>query len=150
MRAKPPGACPGADTVPAAKHFRSEYPLAHEGLISEGSHVLMDLREFDPSAGVDELIVLDRGGQVGWKSVVSDRYHEFDFEERLAIRWHVAGRGSPVIIDPRISFGAPMVGGIATWAVAGRYGAGETVEDLQDDFKLTKEEILAALNFEGM
>src|SRR5262245_48236117 len=40
-----------------AKHFRAEYPLAHEGLLSEGHHILMELQQADPDAGVESLIV---------------------------------------------------------------------------------------------
>ena len=53
-----------------------------------------------------------------------------------------------VVIDPRISFGAPAVKGIATWALSGREKAGESIADIAEDFGLTLEDVKAALTFE--
>jgi len=75
---------------------------------------------------------------------------EFDYHEGLALQWHVAGRESPVLIDPRISFGAPMVNGVATWALRGRRLAGEPVEDIAEDFGIPLDDVKAALSFEGV
>jgi uncharacterized protein (DUF433 family) len=43
-----------------------------------------------------------------------------------------------------------MVHGIPTWAIKGRYEAGEDIADIQADFSLEPPEIMAALEFEGM
>ena len=81
---------------------------------------------------------------------MEDRFAEFDYEYDLALKWHVAGRQSTVLIDPRISFGAPMVSGVPTWIVRGRWEAGETVADMKTDFPgLTDDTINDALRFEG-
>ena len=40
--------------------------------------------------------------------------------------------------------------GIPTWAVKGRYEAGEVEEEIQDDFNLESQAVRAALDFEGI
>ena len=58
----------------------------------------------------------------------------------------------PIVVDPRISFGAPTVesAGIATWVLRERFQAGETLDELEDDFHVTEEHLRAALAFEGV
>ena len=82
--------------------------------------------------------------------MVSDRFAEFDYEHGLALVWHVAGRHSPIIIDPRIAFGAPTIDGIVTWIIKGRIEANESISEIKDDFGLTEEQIKYALEFEGV
>ncbi len=132
-----------------AQRFQFEYPFAMVKLETDGTHVLMDLQEVEPETGVDQLIVTDAHGQLAWKSIVGERFQQFDYENDLAVRWHPAGPASSVVIDPRVSFGAPTVRGIPTWVVRGRHRAGETPEDITADFGLTTDEVAQALSFEG-
>ena len=79
------------------------------------------------------------------------RLHEFDYEEEhegLALKWHLAGRTSPVIIDPRIAFGTPTVKGTPTWIIKGRWDAGESDTDIAEDFGIDKVDVREALKFE--
>ncbi len=73
-----------------------------------------------------------------------------DFEEDVAVRWWPGGRDTPIIIDPRISFGRPYVArkGISTDAIRSRFLARELIDDIVDDFDLTEQEVEAALRFE--
>ena len=78
------------------------------------------------------------------------RVLKFDYEDGLAVRWHVAGKDSEVIIDPRIQFGAPSVDGVPTWAIKGRWEAGEDLADIADDFGISRALLRKALTFEGV
>ncbi len=80
--------------------------------------------------------------------MMSNRLAEFDYINDLALVWHVAGRSSLVRIDPRIAFGAPTVRGVPTWTIKGRYDAGESSEDIQEDFGLDETEVRQSLAFE--
>lgn len=128
--------------------FRNAYPSAQHRLLTEGTHVLLDLRQLEPEADLDRLIVAAGGGQLAWRELVGHRFAEFDYEQGLALRWHAAGRQSPVLIVPRRSFGVSSVAGIPTWAIGGRWLAGETVEENCEDFELTRAEVEVALRFE--
>ena len=132
--------------------FNSEYPFAEYRFKTDGYHLLMKLVEVEPALPTASLIVADVGGQLGWNEMMEDRLFEFDYdlESEIALQWFAAGRDSNVVIDPRVSFGAPMVKGIPTWVLKGRWIAGETISDIQEDFKLNENEIEDGLKFEGV
>jgi len=135
----------------ARQTLNSEYPFAELRWRTEGVHLLLRLHDIEPTRETDTLIVADAAGQMGWAPIISERFAEFDYEDGgIAIRWHPAGRSAPIIIDPRISFGAPTIRGIPTWAIRGRNTAGETIPEIQEDFDLDEEDVLAALEFEGI
>jgi uncharacterized protein (DUF433 family) len=56
----------------------------------------------------------------------------------------------PIVIDPRIAFGRPVVlrMGISTSAIADRIDAGEQVEDIAADYDLDASEINQAVLYE--
>ena len=132
-----------------AQNFNSEYPLAEYRFKTEGFHLLLDLEQFEHDDEM-RLIVADKGGQLAWEQIVEDRLMEFDYEYDLALKWHLAGRKSLVVIDPRVAFGAPTVTGIPTWILKGRHHAGETIDDIKDDFHLDEVAIMDGLSFEGI
>ena len=134
----------------AAQVLKSEYPFAEYSWLTEGHQVLLDLRTVEGDASVGRLIAADSHGQVAWKEVVSDRFHQFDYDNGIALIWHLDGRKSPVVIDPRVSFGAPSVSGVPTWALKGRWDAGESISDIGDDFGLGEDVVRYALLFEGV
>ena len=134
----------------AAQVLKSEHPFAELRWQTEGHHVMLDLRDIDEDALIGNLVAADKDGQVAWPEVVADRFTQFDYYNDLAMTWHVKGRDNLVIIDPRISFGAPTVKGIPTWVLKGRWDAGESIADIEDDFGLSEEEIRQGLVFEGI
>lgn len=133
-----------------AQTFQTEHPFAELRLKTEGKHVLLDLRDVERDAEIGRLIVADAAGQIAWRDVIADRFAEFIYEGDLAIRWHVRGPDSPVVIDPRVSFGAPTIRGVPTWVIKGRAQAGEPIEDIEEDFGLDRDEVIQALEFEGI
>jgi uncharacterized protein (DUF433 family) len=117
--------------------LKSEFPFAEYRFKSDGK-------------GRGKLLRPDQEGQLAWEAVIG-RLKEFEYERNgIVIRWRVAGPKSAVAIDPRISFGAPMVKGIPTWAIKGRWDAGEDPTDIAADFSLRKAEVIDALLFEGI
>jgi uncharacterized protein (DUF433 family) len=131
----------------AARQLRSENPFAEYRFKENGRHLILDASQIDLKPNT--VVEADELGQLAWESVIG-RLQEFEYEEAgLALRWYVAGRSSPIIIDPRISFGAPTVKGTATWVIRGRYDAGESDSDIADDFGIDREEVREALRFEG-
>ena len=133
----------------ARKVLRSEYPFAEYRFKENGKRLFLDSSQFENLAS-DTAVQADLGGQLTWKSIIG-RLNEFEYEDGgIVLRWHVAGRSSPIIIDPRVSFGAPAINGTATWVIAGRWNAGESDSDIADDFGIKKEEVREALKFEGL
>ena len=134
----------------AAQILGSEHPFAEYRWLTEGHHAMLYLSELDDDASVGNLVVADVHGQVAWQEMVGQRFTQFDYEQGLALIWYVAGRDNMVVIDPRVSFGAPTVKGVPTWVLKGRWSAGESISDIQDDFGLSEEESMDGLLFEGI
>jgi uncharacterized protein (DUF433 family) len=130
----------------AARNLKSEYPFAEYSFKEEGKHLWLDSGQIDVKSGT--VLSADQGGQLAWESVIG-RLREFEYEkDGIVLRWHLAGPSSPIIIDPRISFGAPAVKGVPTWIIRGRWNAGESDSDIAADFGIKKEEVREALRFE--
>jgi uncharacterized protein (DUF433 family) len=132
--------------------FESEYPFADYRFKTDGKVLLMDYSQVDPKRGKGKLLELNKHGQLAWEAVLDARLREFDYDKkaRLVLRWHVAGPSSSIVIDPRLSFGAPTVRGTPTWAIKGRWIAGEQIDQIADDFGLKEESVFQALQFEGI
>lgn len=131
----------------AAHKLKSEYPFAEYKFKENAKGLYLDSQQVDLKENT--VIRADAEGQLEWASIIG-RLNEFEYEDNgIVLQWHVAGKGSPIIIDPRISFGAPAIRGIPTWVLRGRYDAGESDTDIADDFDLKKEDVREALKFEG-
>jgi uncharacterized protein (DUF433 family) len=132
----------------AAHELKSEYPFAEYRFKENGKHLFLDSATVDLKD--DTVLQADQGGQLAWESVIG-RLNEFEYEKPgIVLKWHVTGPASPIIIDPRISFGAPAVNGTPTWIIRGRYDAGESDADIAEDFGIKREEVQEALKFEGV
>ncbi|MDB5822406.1 MAG: hypothetical protein JWR21_1110 [Herminiimonas sp.] len=132
------------------QRLNSEYPFAQFKFKSHGKDLLMNLSDFDPAQSPDKLIVVSKQGQLGWRTILDERLKQFEYSNGLALRWHVGGLDSPVRIDPQVSFGAPAVNGIPTWTIRGRLEAGESIDEIADDFSLKVADVEKALQFEGV
>ena len=132
-----------------ATTLNEEYPFAVYAFKTEGVHLLLDFANVEQDDAL-RLIVADRYGQLGWAPLLEDRLLEFDYEDNLALKWHVGGRSSLVLIDPRIAFGAPTVQGLPTWVIKGRHIAGESMADIMDDFGVDEAAVKDGLKFEGI
>jgi uncharacterized protein (DUF433 family) len=133
----------------ASKTLKAEYPFAEFRFKEEAKHLWLDSGQVS-SVNPGTVVQADQEGQLTWESIIG-RLREFEYEhEGIVIRWHVAGRSSPIIIDPRLAFGAPTIGGTPTWVIKGRWNAGESDREIADDFGIKKEEVREALKFEGL
>lgn len=121
--------------------FNTTHPFATLKLKSDG----LDLAHL---AGADALVIGNRGGQMAWTAIIGERFREFEYDGDVVARWRVAGPSSPIIIDPQVRFGAPHVAGVPTWVIYERHSAGESVEDLAEDFSIPETDVLEALKFE--
>jgi uncharacterized protein (DUF433 family) len=133
------------------KTFSSEFPFAQRRFKTDGVHVFAEFMEHEGGWRRDEhFVITDAGGQVIWAPAIRERLEQFDYEHDLALRWHPRGRSSIILVDPRIAFGAPIIGdtGLATWVVKERYEAGESLEEIEDDFAVSRPQLVAALEFE--
>ena len=135
----------------ASDELNSRHPFVQYRWQTEGGHMLLRLSEIDSHVSVDNLVVADEYGRVAWPDMVAERFSHFDYDDTgLVIMWHVWGRDNLVTIDPRIRFGTPTVEGVPTWALEGRWQAGESIKDMEDDLGLSNQAVRDGLLFEGI
>ncbi len=133
-----------------SKQLEAEFPFAEHRFKTDGRDLWMDYAQFEADAGDKKLLVASRAGQLAWSDIIG-RLQEFEYEDDgLAVRWHVAGMNSEIVIDPRVQFGAPAIEGVPTWVFKGRWEAGEELDDISDDFGVPNSAVLAALRFESV
>lgn len=141
-----------------AQTYNSEYPFAEFRFKTEGMHLLMELTESDPGFNPLGKTLADKAGQLAWEPLLSDRFAQFEYEpvghdsteDLLAMRWHVGGADSRVVIDPRVSFGAPVASGLPTWVIKGRFQAQESIAEIVEEFGIEEGAVKDALRFEGI
>ncbi len=126
-----------------------EHPFATLRFKTDGRSLVFDLAQIEPGE-TGKLVHTNLGGQLEWNELLASVLLEFDYDDDsdLAIRWKVGGAGSPIVIDPRISFGSPAVYGVPTWLLKERFMAGETIRETAKDFGIRPADVKRALEFE--
>ncbi|HEX5727672.1 MAG TPA: DUF433 domain-containing protein [Longimicrobiaceae bacterium] len=103
------------------------------------------------------LINLSRSGQMAMRGVLQAYLKRVERDDRhIPIRLYPFLRGADdggppaVVIDPRVSFGHPVLAGtgITTAALVQRIDAGESVADLASDYDISEEQVCHAVLFE--
>lgn len=129
--------------------FPSEHPLADQRFETDG----LDL--FIQKYG--QLINISQAGQLAMRSLLEAHLRRIErdpagFAVRLFPFTRKRENDEPkvVVIDPHVSFGRPvLVGtGIATAVIAERYKAGESIDELADDYDRERLEIEEAIRCE--
>lgn len=131
--------------------LKTAHPFATRRIFTDGRTIFAQTA---PPPDDDEAMIelaQDRDAQLIIADIVSPFLEELDFdaESGVASRWWPAGRRQPIVLDPRISFGAPTIKDtrIRTDAVAGVAEA-ESVAGAARAFALTELEVTAARDFE--
>jgi uncharacterized protein (DUF433 family) len=143
------------------------FPRIHEAhrvlsQVLETEHPFALRRGFSDPAGIyalleredqgDLLVELKGAGQIAmWPALEKYlRQLQFDLDD-VAERWYPAGRAAPVVVDPGISFGAPVIEGtrVETAVLAELYQGEDSVEELAWLYDLQPAEVRAAVEFEN-
>lgn len=142
-------------------HLREKYHSEHPLIEYEFQHDGVDLfteieREVVPES---DLVNVTRQGQIALREIVQAHLKRIARDSKgSAIALYPFLKRDPqivegpklVLIDPRISFGKPiLVGvGVPTSVVADRHEAGETIAELATDYECEPSEIEAAVDYE--
>lgn len=123
--------------------------LLREDLRTEAGKVFLDR--------YGQLIDLTASGQLALRRVFDDHLQRVEWDEsRFPIRLYPfistlsPTPDRPIVIDPRIAFGRPIVlrHGVSTAAIAERIDAGETVAGVAADYDLDSSEVEEAVLYE--
>lgn len=127
----------------------SEHPLADQKFETDGKDLFI--------RKLDELIAVSKGGQKAMPEVFDAYLQRIEWDlQGLAARLYPFTRQRElvqpkvVMIDPRVSFGRPVLAGtgIRTELIAERYKAGESMDDLARDYDRNRAEIEEAVRCE--
>lgn len=113
----------------------SRHPLAQHRFATDGKHLLIE--------ELGRLINLNERGQLEMKATLDQHLKRIVWAKDGApaklfpfTRKRQPNEPKAIVIDPTLSFGRPVLAGtgIATAVVAERYKAGESIQDLANDY----------------
>ncbi len=124
--------------------------LALRRIWSSGSELYQLLTQEEEDK---EMVQLLSGGQRVFTDVIMKAAHHIDLGKTIEFveKWYPLGNEEPVVIDPRISFGAPTITGrrIETANIYDLYlGEGHNIDRVCFWMDLTEREVRAALAYE--
>lgn len=103
-----------------------ERPFSTARFKTDGRTIFIQVAEEDPEASVVKrpegeeplLDLLKR--QYAFKKIVEPSLRDLDFDDEVAVRWWPMSRSHSIVIDPKRSFGQPIVneGGVPTIVLA--------------------------------
>lgn len=132
--------------------FGVPYPLAHfKPLVDHSKRELVF--GFQQEADLEPELYLVLRGRETWQTIWAEPVRAFlekvEFDpDGVAERMRPLGKGSPVVIDPSVSFGVPQVRGIRTEILAEAYAVGQQLPALAELYGLTVADVEAALRWE--
>lgn len=142
--------------IRAAREFLAtklgvKYPFAQIRFKADGVDILLEFDELNADGVTEKLVVANKGGQMIWTDMLSDKLREFNYDlDGIVDSWKVNGIESRIEISPKVSFGMPHIRGVSTLAVKQRWAGGYSVPDISDDLGLKEDAVEEALRFEGL
>jgi len=131
------------------KELGSSHPLAEQEFVTDRVDLFVEM--------FGQLVNISREGQLAIKELIKAHLRRIERDTSgLPIRLypftreHKPDEPRIIVIDPHISFGRPVLAGtgIATTVIAQRYKAGESVEELAEDYGRSRSEIEEAIRCE--
>jgi len=131
------------------REFKSKHPLAENKFQTDGVDLFMSRYE--------GLVSVSEAGQLAMRQMLEAHLRRVEHDTAgLAVRLFPFTRKREldeprnIVIDPYVSFGRPsIVGvGVATGIIAGRYKAGESIEELAKDYGCRSASIQEAVRCE--
>lgn len=131
----------------AERELKFDQLLLREELRTAGGQLFLDR--------YGELMNLSASGQLAVRKVFEAHLTRIEWGRHRAVRLYPflvseSADAKPVVIDPLISFGRPVVSKafVSTRSIVDRIDAGETVEDIARDYDLTREEVEEAVVYD--
>lgn len=131
------------------KQLDSRHPLAEQRFVTDKVDLFVEM--------FGQLVNISQEGQLAIKELIEAHLRRIERDcFGLPIRLYPFTRQRKpdepkiIVIDPHISFGRPVLAGtgIATTIIAQRYKAGESIEELAEDYGRSRSEIEEAIRCE--
>lgn len=131
-------------------HFQTPYPLATARPYVFDKDLVLQLQTKNDIPPPIAIVI--RSGQTVILADEARRFLkkvEFDPPEEGSVRrLYPAGRASPVVIDPLISFGRPTVHGVATERLWELFDAGESLHQIASGYEMSPDLVGAAIAYQ--
>jgi uncharacterized protein (DUF433 family) len=132
----------------AAGKLDTLHPFAFEKFKTDGRGIFLELaRESDDYRPLLEMA----SGQYALPKALNRYLHQIDFgmDTLMATRWWPLGRSRPVVLDPAIAFGTPVIAGtrVPVQSVLDALRAGETKNSVCKWFGVRSRDVSAAVSF---
>lgn len=130
-------------------HFGTDHPLLARELDTDGLDIFI--------SHYGELISISQDGQTAMRDVVAAALKRIERDNNAIpvklypyTRSRIDDSPSLIAIDPAISGGRPVIAGtgLATEIIAERFKAGESIQELAEDYERTEAEIEEAIRCE--
>ena len=130
----------------AQQRWGLQHPFAHLTLEVRGSHIVHYLRHENGGASQQ---ALDELTQWTLPGLVLETVQQLEYELDLAARWYPVGKSVPIVVDPRVSSGAPIVveRGVTVQVIRKRFDAGQKISFIASDFKLEQNIVEEAVRY---
>ena len=128
----------------AREIYNLDYPFASMDLKAIGRHIVY----FIHVPGIS-LQAIDQPEQFTLPDLVQETIAQLEYEEELASRWYPVGKDIPIVVDPRISAGLPVIKGrgITVEAIHKRFQARQKMDFIERDFQLGHDVVEEAIRF---
>ena len=123
-----------------------EYPFAHMKLEALGGHIVHLLRE---GGSLDSFQALDAPEQWTLPGLLRETIDQIEYDHELAARWFPIGKNVPIVVDPRLSTGLPVIQGrgVTVQAIRKRFYAGLNIDFIAKDFEMAPHLVETALRY---
>jgi len=131
------------------RHFGSRHPLSEQKFETDGVNLFI--------SRFQDLISVSESGQLAMRELLAAHLRRIEHDAAgVAVRLYPFTRKRQldepkiIVIDPYISFGRPtIVGtGVSTSIIAERYKAGESIDELAQDYGCQREQVEEAVRCE--
>lgn len=111
-----------------------------------GGHIVHVLRE---GGSPDSFQALDAPEQWTLPGLLRETIDQIEYDHELAARWFPIGKSVPIIVDPRLSTGLPVIQGrgVTVHAIRKRFHAGLNIEFIAKDFEMDRDLVETALRY---
>ena len=94
----------------AKEVFELDYPFAHRRFFTDGSEIYLEVKKEHP----EQLLQLFSGGQWVIPEVIHAMSEQITFDSAtgMPLDWWPRGKDGGIIVNPRVSFGAPTLASI--------------------------------------
>ena len=133
--------------VNAQESWDLEYPFAHLKLEALGGHIVHFLKEGGLVGSYQALDTVDQWTLPGL--LRRETTDQIEYQNDLAARWFPIGKQVPIVVDPKVSTGLPVIegSGVTVQAIRKRFKSGLRIDFIAKDFDLNPDLVETALQY---